>query len=50
MWNLRNKTMSKGKRERDRERQTKKLLTPENKLLVAREEVGEGMGEVGEGE
>ena len=43
MWNLRNK-MNKGKWDKPENR----LLNIENKLLVIRGEVGEGMSEIGE--
>ena len=44
MWNLRNKT----KKERDKPKN--RLLTVENKLMVVTGNVGEGMGEITEGD
>ena len=49
MWNLRNKTNEqRKKRERDKPRNG--LLTIENKPMVTRGDVGEGMGEIGDGD
>ena len=45
MWNLRNKT-----KEKKRHKQKNRLLTIENKLMVARGDVVGGMGEIGEGD
>jgi len=42
MWNLRNKDT--------KQRQKTRLLNTENKLMVARGEVGAGIGEKGEGD
>ena len=48
MWNLRNKTNDhRGMKERGKPRN--RLLTIENKLMVAREEVGGRMGKIGDG-
>jgi len=47
MWNLRNKTNEQRKKET---KQKNRLLNIENKLVTARREVGEGMGEKGEGD
>ena len=47
MWNLRIKTMSKGKRERDKPR-NRLWRTLENKWMVTRGEVGGGMGKIGD--
>ena len=43
MWNLRNKIKKKKETPKNR------LLPIENKLMVTREEVNEGMGETGKG-
>lgn len=46
MWNLRNKTNKGKKRETSQETNS----TIENKLVVARKEVGDGMGEISDGD
>ena len=48
MWNLRHKT-SKGENNKT-EKSRNRLLTIENKLMVVRREVSEGMGEIGDGD
>ena len=50
MWILRNKTVSKEKKNRERKTNQETLLITENKLRATREEVGGGMGEIGEGD
>ena len=51
MWNLRNKTNKQRGKERERESKPRnRLLTTENTLKVSIEEVGGGMGEVGDGD
>ena len=50
MWILRNKTVNKEKKKRERKTNQETLLITGNKLMVTREEVGGGMGEIGEGD
>ena len=50
MWNLRNKTNEQREGDKGRGKPRNRLLTTENKLMVARGEVGWEMGEIGDGE
>ena len=50
MWNLRSKQISKGEKKSETDKLRNRLLTIENKLMVTRREVGEGMGQIYDGD